>query len=112
MVRLKIKKFSPITFIFYLIMGALSLFMLISPTSKAEAPISSAALQLDLVDFASGLDQPLGLTNAGPGDNRVFVNEQEGRIKIIQPNGQVLGTPFLSITGRVESGGNEEGLLG
>jgi glucose/arabinose dehydrogenase len=112
MIRLKLKKFSPITFSFYLIMGALSLFMLISPTSQAQAPISSAALQLDLVDFAGGLNQPLGLTHAGPGDSRLFVYEQEGRIKIIQPNGQVLATPFLNITDRVESGGNEEGLLG
>jgi glucose/arabinose dehydrogenase len=112
MVRLKIKKFSAVSFIFYLIMSTLSLFMLISPASKAQAPISSAALELSLVDFASGLDQPLGLTHAGLGDNRLFVYEQEGRIKIIQPNGQVLDTPFLNITSRVESEGNEEGLLG
>jgi glucose/arabinose dehydrogenase len=102
--------FSTAIFITCLTVGMLNLFTFIGSVSSAGAPITGAALKLGLVDFASGLDQPLGLTHAG--DNRIFVYEQEGRIKIIQPNGQVLATPFLNITGRVESGGNEEGFLG
>ena len=55
-----------------------------------------------------GLDDPLYLT-APPGDPRLFVVEQAGRIRIVE-NGQLLGAPFLDITDRVSSGG-ERGLL-
>jgi glucose/arabinose dehydrogenase len=59
---------------------------------------------------ASGLTQPLFAT-AAPGDpQRLFVVEQTGAIKIIDlTSGQVLATPFLSVT--VDSFG-ERGLLG
>jgi glucose/arabinose dehydrogenase len=54
------------------------------------------------------------ITPAGDGSGRLFVVEQAGRILIL--DGEPAGTPFLDITGRVESpstgGGNEEGLLG
>ena len=60
-----------------------------------------AALNLQLV--ASGFSSPIYLTNAG--DSRLFVVEQDGRIKIIG-----VGT-FLDITGMTSKGG-ERGLLG
>jgi len=41
----------------------------------------------------------------------MFVLEQVGRIRIVQ-NGHLLETPFLDITERVVSAGNEQGLLG
>ena len=57
----------------------------------------------------SGLSSPVYLA-APPGDTaRLFVVEQPGRIRVVQ-HGQLLGTPFLDITSRVLSGG-EEGLL-
>jgi glucose/arabinose dehydrogenase len=102
-----------VLFVACLIAGALSLSTFIGSASSSNSIIVRAApLQLGLVEFASGLNQPLGLVNAGPNDNRLFVYEKAGRIKIIQPTGQILATPFLSITGRVESTGNEQGLLG
>lgn len=61
-----------------------------------------------LVPFASGLQSPVDIASAG--DARLFVVEQAGRIKIVEPNGQVSGT-FLDISHLVRSGG-EEGLLG
>jgi glucose/arabinose dehydrogenase len=67
---------------------------------------------LSLAQFAQGLTNPTGLYNAGSGDPRLFVIEQAGRIKILQPDGTVLSTPFLDITDRVDSSDNEEGLLG
>jgi glucose/arabinose dehydrogenase len=63
-------------------------------------------LALELV--ASGLSQPLFL-DAPTGDERLFVAEKEGRIRIID-NGVVLPTPFLQING-ISTGG-ERGLLG
>ncbi|GJM33032.1 MAG: hypothetical protein DHS20C18_20330 [Saprospiraceae bacterium] len=50
------------------------------------------------------------MTNAG--DERLFVIEQAGIIKIIDGDGQVLPTPFLDIDSRVNSQSNERGLLG
>lgn len=41
----------------------------------------------------------------------MFVLEQPGRIRIVE-NGKLLAAPFLDISDRVESGGNEQGLLG
>ncbi|MGC4105704.1 MAG: PQQ-dependent sugar dehydrogenase [Thermomicrobiales bacterium] len=61
--------------------------------------------------FASGFEKPVFVTHAGDGSGRVFVIEQSGRIRIIA-DGQTAETPFLDITDRVGSSGNEQGLLG
>ncbi len=58
----------------------------------------------------AGLERPVYLTHAGDGSGRLFVVEKFGRIRIIQ-NGDLLTVPFLDISSRVESGGNEQGLL-
>ena len=70
--------------------------------------ITPPAISLGVQEVAGGFSNPLFLTSP-PGDSRLFVVEQDGRIKIIK-NGQVLATPFLDITARVGSGG-ERGLL-
>ncbi|MDX1673718.1 MAG: PQQ-dependent sugar dehydrogenase [Longimicrobiales bacterium] len=56
----------------------------------------------------TGLDDPVHLT-APPGDERLFVVEQPGRIRIIE-GGQLRTEPFLDISDQVRSGG-EQGLL-
>jgi glucose/arabinose dehydrogenase len=63
---------------------------------------------LRLQRVASGLASPVFLTSPS-GDDRLFVVEQPGRIRIVQ-NGQLLSRPFLDIASRVASGG-ERGLL-
>ena len=50
------------------------------------------------------------MTNAGDGSDRLFVVEQGGVIKVLQP-GSTSPTVFLDITTKVLSGG-EQGLLG
>lgn len=60
--------------------------------------------------FLSGLSSPLYLTNAKDGTNRLFVVQQGGIIKVVQP-GSNTATDFLNITPKVLSGG-ERGLLG
>ncbi|MBW4468526.1 MAG: PQQ-dependent sugar dehydrogenase [Pegethrix bostrychoides GSE-TBD4-15B] len=65
-------------------------------------------LQISLDLAVSGLKNPVAVTNAG--DERLFVAEQSGKVRIVQ-NGQLLATPYLEITNRVKSGG-EQGLLG
>jgi glucose/arabinose dehydrogenase len=64
---------------------------------------------IGLQSFASGFTRPLEITNAG--DNRLFVVEQGGIIKILNPDGTVNPNPFLNITPQVSTG-NEQGLLG
>jgi glucose/arabinose dehydrogenase len=58
--------------------------------------------------IAGGMSNPLYLV-APAADPRLFVVEQAGRVRIIE-NRQLLETPFLDITDRVQSGG-ERGLL-
>jgi len=66
-----------------------------------------------LVPVATGLDEPIGVTNAADGSGRLFIVEREGRIRIWQ-NGQLLATPFLNITTLVGCAPDcgERGLLG
>jgi glucose/arabinose dehydrogenase len=71
------------------------------------APAAFAQLQTRIV--ASGLDHPLFATSPA-GDSRLFIVEQGGLIKILQ-NGTVQPTPFLDLSGSVNTEG-ERGLLG
>ncbi len=57
-----------------------------------------------------GLEAPLLVTNAGDGSGRLFVVEQPGRIRIVE-DGRLVDRPFLDISRRITSGG-EQGLLG
>jgi glucose/arabinose dehydrogenase len=82
-------------------------------TPSTEPPPSAStfpdpnAYQWQMI--ASGLQRPVDLQPDGSG--RLFVIEKAGRIRIIE-NGQLLNEPFLDITDRVGSRGNEQGLLG
>ncbi|MDR2235130.1 MAG: PQQ-dependent sugar dehydrogenase [Chryseobacterium sp.] len=64
---------------------------------------------INLEEFASGLTSPVEITNAG--DTRLFVVQQNGIIKIIQPNGTANTADFLNINSKILFGG-ERGLLG
>ena len=75
---------------------------------RPQAPNGASAIALEPV--VTGLSRPVYLTHAGDGSGRLFVVEKVGRIRIIQ-NGSLVTTPFLDISSRVESGGNEQGLL-
>ncbi len=68
--------------------------------------------ELSTVRVASGLSNPVFVA-AAPGDNdRLFIVEKSGRIKILK-NGIVQGTLFLDITSVVSTAGsNERGMLG
>jgi len=72
---------------------------------------SPQGLPLALSLVTGGLIRPIGVYNAGAGDPRLFVIEQAGRIRIVR-QGSVQAKPFLDLTDRVDSDGNEKGLLG
>jgi len=71
--------------------------------------LNTISQTIELEDFADGFSSPLALKNAG--DERLFVVEQGGVIKIVDANAVVNSTPFLDIQSIVNAGG-ERGLLG
>src|SRR4030095_13503713 len=60
--------------------------------------------EIQLQRVVSGLSSPLFVTNAHDGSNRLFILEQGGIIKVLQPGGTT-PTVFLNITSKVVSGG-------
>jgi glucose/arabinose dehydrogenase len=70
---------------------------------------AQSALTLALEPVVSGLSLPVFVTHAGDGSDRLFIVEQEGRIRVFQ-NGAVLNAAFLDIRPLVTSGG-ERGFL-
>ncbi len=70
------------------------------------APTGTIALST----VVSGLTSPVGLERP-PGDNRFFIIEQRGTIRILQ-NGALLPGNFLDLQSIVNYDGQEQGLLG
>ena len=61
--------------------------------------------------YLTGLSSPVHITNAGDGTNRMFVLQQRGLIRVVQP-GSTTATTFMDLSGKVSQSGNERGLLG
>ena len=74
----------------------------------SSAPLFAAIRLVPIVP--SGLSAPVFVGHAGDGSNRLFIVEQGGVIKVVQP-GSSMPTTFLDIRTRIRSGG-ERGLLG
>jgi glucose/arabinose dehydrogenase len=66
-------------------------------------------LRLELV--YEGFEAPVFLTHAGDGSGRSFVVEKTGKIWVIV-DGVVQTTPFLDVSEKITTDGNEQGLLG
>lgn len=79
------------------------LFLFILSTSIAQEDVAPS-----ITPFATGLDSPVDIKNAG--DERLFVVQQTGSIRVVNGDGSVNGTPFLTLN--VNDSGNEQGLLG
>jgi glucose/arabinose dehydrogenase len=74
---------------------------------------ASAPVALRLASVLTGLSRPVALT-APPGDARLFIVEQAGRIRIVK-NGQLVAQSFLDIVSRVGQptpDADERGALG
>ncbi len=72
---------------------------------QAQTPPS-----LTFTQFATGFSIPVGIEHCG--DDRLFIVQQRGIIKILNANGTTNSAAFLDITSLVSSSGNERGLLG
>lgn len=91
-----------------------------APSSIAEIAIPGGTLpgnpELALVKVADGFLDPINVTNAGDGTNRIFVVERAGRIKVVNEDGSVNEEPFLDLTSinplgsDVQTGFVEQGL--
>jgi len=86
----------------------------------AGAPVSAGPLPAIALEpvISEGLRHPLYVTHAGDDSGRLFIVEQPGRIRIVEPvasprgeQGRMLAQPFLDLTEGVRYGG-EQGLLG
>ena len=78
--------------------------------TPSPTPTPTPTPTLALTTVVSGLTAPLGLESP-PGDNRFFVVQQTGTVRIIQ-NGALLPGNFLDIQSLVNDDGGEQGLLG
>jgi glucose/arabinose dehydrogenase len=68
-------------------------------------------LTIRLQPFLTGLAQPILIRSAKDGTKRLFVVQQRGIIRVVQP-GSNTATDFMNISSRVSSTGSERGLLG
>jgi glucose/arabinose dehydrogenase len=89
---------------------------LVTPSPRPTATATPSANpggpdQVVLERVASGLSDPVGVTNAGDGSDRLFVIQRAGKVRVIEAGGRLLAAPYLDLTARVRSGG-ERGLLG
>jgi len=73
--------------------------------------ITAFSQTIGITSFATGFSSPTELTHAG--DDRMFLVQQNGAIKIINPDGTVNPNNFLTLTSsKVNFAANERGLLG
>jgi glucose/arabinose dehydrogenase len=82
-----------------------------SPQLGSGSPLANGPDKLAVELVVKGLDLPDGVTNAGDGSGRLFINEQAGKVRVITAGGALSPTPFVDLTSRIKSGG-ERGLLG
>lgn len=68
-------------------------------------------LTIRLQTVTSGLASPVLVRNAKDGTKRLFIVQQRGLIRVLQP-GATTSTTFMDITSKVSSSGSERGLLG
>lgn len=75
---------------------------------------AQAQVKVKLEPFVTGLTAPLAMVQP-PGDDRLFVIEQLGRVRVVDADGNLQAEPFLDIRQRLPtlySDFDERGLLG
>ena len=90
-------------------MRIISLYLSAAVLAAFSVPTAASA-QIEFIPVVSGLSSPLFVGHAGDNLNRLFIVEQPGVIKVLQP-GAAEPTTFLDIRTKILAGG-ERGLLG
>ena len=83
----------------------------VASPSPSPAPSFEPLEGVGLEPIVSGLVNPIGITNAGDGSARLFVNERGGRIRVVNADGTLAAADFVDLSDRLQEGG-EQGLLG
>jgi glucose/arabinose dehydrogenase len=91
------------------LLGLLTALLVALPAVLVTAPGAQAAVAVDWVTRASGLDAPTQVTSANDGSSRLFVAEKAGVVRVFK-DGRLRQRPFLDIRGQVRDEG-EGGLL-
>lgn len=81
------------------------------PAPMAEHTFQPDQMRLATAVVVDGLDTPVYVTHAGDGSSDLYVLEKVGKIRVVR-DGSLVEEPFLDISDRVTTGGNEQGLLG
>ncbi len=81
-----------------------------TPVSDVLA-VTPDQVRLRLEPVFEGFQLPVFLTHAGDGSGRSFVVEKTGKIWVID-GGAVQPIPFLDVSDKITTAGNEQGLLG
>jgi glucose/arabinose dehydrogenase len=79
------------------------------PEATATPETPTGTPEIALVERWSGFDEPLQVTHADDGSDRIFVVEKKGRVWEIE-DGAVAGEPFFDISNDVSTN-SERGLL-
>ena len=83
-----------------------------TPGATGSTASNLPALQSVSLDVVfDGFNKPVGIVSP-PGDNRLFVIQRVGVIRILDENYEMLDPAFLAIDDRVLANGIEQGLLG
>ena len=90
-------------------MKKLSVLLLIAAAFSHRAT-AQVLPDLQLITFSSGYTLPIDIENCG--DSRLFIVQKKGQIYICDSTGKKSTKPFLDISMKVYSVGNEQGLLG
>ncbi|MDH4230030.1 MAG: PQQ-dependent sugar dehydrogenase [Nitrospirota bacterium] len=88
-----------------------------APARTTDAPpptkvADGAPVALDLVPVGNGFKKPLFLTHSGTGDGQLFVVEQTGQVRILDPRGGSSHKLFADLGPLAGKGVGERGLLG
>ncbi len=82
-----------------------------SPGTTGTVPVLPPLQKIELRKIFEGFRQPTVIT-APAGDDRLFVAQRIGVIRILDANREMVDPAFLDISDRVLAGGIEQGLLG
>ena len=80
----------------------------------AHGAVQPGTITVNLDPVATGLVSPTDLTSPNDGSDRLFITDQNGRIRVVD-GGTLLATPFLDLTSSlppVNPGFDERGVLG
>ena len=98
----------------YYLISILALFLLMAallPPRIASAAGTVIPKNIKFVPVVGGLSDPLFVTHAGDGSNRLFIVERSGKICIYK-NSALNAKPFLDLSAMINITGGEQGLLG